>query len=578
MPGQSADIKKLKALVSDGRLADALDASQQFVAQAGLPALAEWKSTLLTLQSRYNQLQQQVARGTVDEQFNQLTQNKITSDLVDILEKIEKGEGPTVVNTPTAAPNNKLWKWLAVGLAVILISGLSWRLLSKSQQGGGNSRADSNPPSVPANDPVSEEEMVKPCPSFRENGDFKALVLPYEIIGNGEPLNINRLVRSKIADLLNEYDISAEVRVLNLSVDEIDPYPSSSRDADELGVGCGAELVVWGQTSYLSDPEESKTFFRFVDSKNWSFDAMTLNESMQLDVLTSLSDLSLDGDSFTAGIEAAFQLVFGMQAHWAGNEEEAIALLEDSPAVPADGAYYILQQQCLAEAYTALDKEAEAIDAYAKLLSVDSLNTLALQNKGTLLYLSGNYQEAQETLDAGITIDSNLLEARFTRIATNLALERVDLAEKDYQFVKENYGMTDPTHSSGSNTETDKRIGVFQRDIKSSRATQTRRLREVNQKLENNPNNTKVLEEQAVLNRNLGNRSQAVSAAQELVRQDRSNTIGYSILLNHYVDKKDWQKVSRIQAEVKSQDIEIQEIRPMLQPRTKELMNRQLEN
>ncbi len=219
MPGQSADIKKLKALVSDGRLADALDASQQFVAQAGLPALAEWKSTLLTLQSRYNQLQQQVARGTVDEQFNQLTQNKITSDLVDILEKIEKGEGPTVVNTPTAALNNKLWKWLAVGLAVILISGLSWRLLSKSQQGGGNSRADSNPPSVPANDPVSEEEMVKPCPSFRENGDFKALVLPYEIIGNGEPLNINRLVRSKIADLVNEYDISAEVSVLNLSVD-----------------------------------------------------------------------------------------------------------------------------------------------------------------------------------------------------------------------------------------------------------------------------------------------------------------------------------------------------------------------
>ncbi|NJO87216.1 MAG: hypothetical protein HC821_04265 [Lewinella sp.] len=343
------------------------------------------------------------------------------------------------------------------------------------------------------------------------------------------------MLRSKIAAMLVKYGVDAEVEAYAADYTEIADYPSTPKDGDLFGQQCGVQLVVWGQTYSSAAADECRTLFRFVDSQGWPFRQFKLNEMMQIDTVKGLAGFKIE-NAFTANIELAFKLIFGVLAHWEGEEARAIAMLGSQPAGPQAGQYYALQQQCLAEAYAAVGQNEAAIQAYDVWLAEDSTNLEARQNRAALHYQSAHYQSAVNDLNIVVASDSSRVEARLLRVAANQQLERLDLAERDLKLLENGERNVKPLTPDDEpvRASPDRRIEKLQKSQLNIREKLLRNDQVLQRKLDQEPVNKAVLEAKAISSRNLGQSETAERTAKSLLEIDPNNGTAYGVLIEVY--------------------------------------------
>ncbi|MEL6141203.1 MAG: hypothetical protein AAFU67_06265, partial [Bacteroidota bacterium] len=274
MESPEESIEEIRQEVAEGRLPSAIARLRKFLS-IGNGKKASWRDVVTGLNAQLNDLERQESQGTITNENAQTTRNRLNTQFLKVLQGIESGEAaPQAINNSTSNTNRWILPVL-VGLFVVAVG--TWvglRFFSHSPITGG----------------IEEPQA---CPDFSDGDLLKGVVLPYESFG-GDPLDVQRLVEVKIAGLIDRFDFPADVKSYGLEFEDIDNYPTVPKDADPIGHNCNAQLVVYGQTLARDDENEVLTSFRFVDSEGWPFREFGLNESMELDTVTSLAQLSLD--------------------------------------------------------------------------------------------------------------------------------------------------------------------------------------------------------------------------------------------------------------------------------------------
>jgi len=537
MESPEESIEEIRHEVAEGRLPNAMSRLRKFLS-IGNGKKIGWRSVVTGLNAQLSDLERQEAQGTISNENAQTTRNRINTQFLKVLEGIEKGETAPKV-TPQNSQNANRWLLPTLaGLFVVAVS--AWVGL----QFAGND----------AESPVDIEEP-QACPAFAdENLLLKGLVLPYEPFG-GDPLNIQRLVEVKIAGLIDQFNFPADVKAYGLGFEEIDEYPTVPKDADPIGQACNAQLVVFGQTLAREDENEVRTSFRFVDSEGWPFREFGLNESMELDTVTSLAQLSLD-NTFIDGIEAAFRLIFGMSAHWNGQEDKAIALMKDHPVGPEAKDFYRIQQQCLAEAYAAQNMTEEAIAAYSELIEVDPSIVTAWRNRSVLNYEGGHFADAVRDATTAIGAGGDKEELKFVRIAANIG--RGNLMEAQMELFPAEERITKPNDPNAPllsdeemarlkmvREKREQRVRSLQEQLALKAAALQARIEEIEETLSNEPDNVALLEEEAKILNNLGEFQQAAMVSQKTLRIDPDNVSSVEILLDQAISRGDRKEFNR---------------------------------
>lgn len=387
-----------------------------------------WMSSVTSLEAQLNRLEQEEIQGVLNSEEAVVRRNRIRTELLKLLTHIDTG----IVLSPTS-PEKKKSKLLlyigstlgALGLFVLVYFAFLRQPIAEVPSSSQQILPD-------------ESEEAGRCPDFEGGDDFRVLVLPYQVL-KGDATNLHLLVSQKIGNLIDRYGIRAAVRSFGRKPEDIPRYPDSPRAAERLGKECQAQLVVWGFTQSDEDNAESLTSFRFVDGDRWRFTEYKLDENLQVDTLSSLAEMAMNG-SFTTKIEQAFLLIFGLLAHEAGEQAQTIALLEQAALTPeTNPEVFQLQQNFLAEAYQAHGETDKAIEAYSKILAANPKDARAAQNRGVLYYKMEEYAKSAADFDHAIEQEPARKEAVVGRIASNLQLKNTEVVDKDMQRLQNEY-------------------------------------------------------------------------------------------------------------------------------------------
>ncbi len=426
MPFSDPKLEAIRELAANDALGEALRAVEAWLKSEASSELKVWLGPLTNLQARFHRLEVEEVQRILSAEVVEVRRNQIRADLTKLLEKLAAQELPAL---PRAKQRKAAAGWMAavVSVGLLIVAYFIFVRQPSAEQ----------PSATQILPPLTQTEVAQ-CPDFSASDEFKVMVLPYQVL-KGDAISLHLLVSQKIGQLIDRHNIHATVRSFGRKPEDVPQYPDSPRAAERLGKNCGAQLVVWGLTQSDDEKEESITSFRFVDGDRWRFTEFKLDENLQVDTLKSLAAMAMDA-SFTAKIEQAFLLIFGIIAREAGEQEQVIALLEEAAVEPqSDPAVFELQQNLLAEAYQTKGLTDKAIDAYTKILAVNPDNASAAQNRGTLFYHLEAYDKAAADLDKAITLEPDRKEAIVTRLATNLQRKRSDLIDKDLHQLENDY-------------------------------------------------------------------------------------------------------------------------------------------
>ncbi|NJO87217.1 MAG: hypothetical protein HC821_04270 [Lewinella sp.] len=113
---------KIRYLIGEDRLSDALAALELALQQPGRSGQQEWKDTVVLLQNQLSVLEQQESEGLLSGSELQLGRSKLSKRLLLALGNIEKGRRPTLAGEGTKA-NTQYWI-IGIGAALFLALGL----------------------------------------------------------------------------------------------------------------------------------------------------------------------------------------------------------------------------------------------------------------------------------------------------------------------------------------------------------------------------------------------------------------------------------------------------------------------
>ncbi|GJM32854.1 MAG: hypothetical protein DHS20C18_18550 [Saprospiraceae bacterium] len=351
----------------------------------------------LQLKSQYEKIKKEEQLGIVSFDNAQLAYNQITNAILELAEQLENG-------TPPPQKRKKTW-WVASSLGVLgIVAAAAFFLLS------GNESND--------------------CPVFTPQSAFNILLLPFEQLA-GEKAFPHRAIKDRLIDFSTKFKLSTEIGTLELEPNDDNRYPSNYGQAEKLGDGCRAQLIIWGTyETQIAGRNLIRTRYKFIDSgEKFAFSQINMEEDSKLDTVSSISSISTEG-VLTLDIEEQISmLLLGVVAHQIGDSKSSIDLLE-SISTP-DSATLLLWGMTLADNYIATNNTDKAAGYYDKILKTHPNYGFALKNRAMINFSKGNYGEAVEDLNTRleeVPQDTVALKARANIFLKN---KRPDKAEKD---------------------------------------------------------------------------------------------------------------------------------------------------
>lgn len=486
-------VREVRELIGRADLGAALERLGAWLEAQGTER--EAMQELLHISAKYEKARRDEAEDLVTHEQTRQSYNLANKHLLALLEDIEQGRKPSAAST--AKPR----KWLlpAVATAVLLSLGaLLYVLVLKP---------------APPSEGIAEEA----CPVFSARSVFNVLVLPFLSLTQ-DKASIHVVVRDRLNEFSGKQRLLAEASIYKKDFEDESEYPSRYEEAETIGSGCNARLVIWGTYERRSNgTNEILTRYKFLNmGQFFAFRQLQLDQDSRLDTVTSLSNIATQG-SITSNVEQIIsQVLLGLVAHEAGDNRAALELLNSADVT--DDTLSLLKQMVLADCYLATQDNEKARAAYDEALALHPQYGFALKNRAALAFDAGDYAQAEADLTQHLTEKPSDASALKARAQVYLKTDQMTRAKGDIEVLESQ--KEDKVYLDKLNTMYDNRIKTL-RTLQAASAA----------RLQQQPGDVAELERMAELSMSLGDLSVAASSAEAVVQQRPENVKAVAILI-----------------------------------------------
>ncbi|MBX2928271.1 MAG: tetratricopeptide repeat protein [Saprospiraceae bacterium] len=485
-----------------------------------------------SVQAQYLNTKREQGAGRISFEQADINYNRINNQILSLADDLEKG----VTRLPAWKRKWPLPVWIA--LAVVLLGG-SYGIFRLSQ----------TPKPTEPLEPQGEEN---PCAAFSTNKNFKILLWDYlDFLDKQSPYK--KGIPVAIQNRLGSIDLGGLTEVRIYPHDPEQSYPSKGDEA----LKCTEQLVVWGTVEEFPGTRQRLVITRYRFADKWQFAKWSVTENDQweqnpitatiplegnfVDTLTLLSNVFTSGE-VSVNIENLLRLAIGLNARQQQQQDEAIAALQDIDT--KDSTLAFLGGMLLADTYTRMNKEDEALKAYEGVLAVHPNYGLALNNKAALQIKQGNFGGAIATLDNAVALAPDNVEAVAMRGAAYLSVNQLDKARQDFRTAKailqapESLRPDDNNTQKGTALQPEKRtkwLNTKMKELDRKYEVEKTRIREADRQLQRDPVNIQALNTKADASKNVGDYTTAISSAQSVIEKAPGNLKAHATLIESFI-------------------------------------------
>jgi tetratricopeptide (TPR) repeat protein len=531
-------VTEIESLISAGELETAIEQLMQFV--RGDARWADFEQDVRINQADYYNLKSQQIRGVISAEDERLTRNRITNNIVTVLERIKKAQktGTTAADVleeedgTEPSTNRKLYYYIMGGAVALAIAGAVWYFL----------KAD-------------------PCPRYNAASRYRVMVLPFLQTG----IKKTSTPAVEIADGLNvlfgntpALQKQAEALVGKHDITET-TYPSFSK-AEQLGRDCGVQMVVWGKIRQITDTTYTLDVrYKLMDDElGLSIGDTTLSTvtagaenaaaGIGDTVLSRLLDMEQQKklyqdnrirtkDHLTEDLTAATRYLYAVLANhvrapvaaqfWQNSLKMAGPAANGGVASAAPGLPPADMQLLQAENFLRRGDTTMALETYTEILEKDPANQEAYLKRGALYYAQKRYKKATDDLQAAApslkTASPDLLKTRIESAVRSGQPAQAQADLKAYQTQVKEDQWTEQKH----------------REVQDS-LLRWQKIRQASElKANSRPADRKANLEAAKANLATGNRARAEQYAAKVIKSDPVNIPALEILVTSQLAQGD---------------------------------------
>lgn len=539
-------IAQIESLIGESDLEQALDLLMQLL--QGDPKYAELEKDVRINQADYYNLKSQQIRGIISAEDERLNRNKITDNLLHVLQQLKSGRTTAAQNDDPEPSASRKWYYYLIGAAVALaIAGVLWYF------SGSN-----------------------PCPKYNSETDCRVLVLPF--LQTGVKQTSSPAV--ELADGLNVLfgntpDLNrAEALVGKHEITE-KTYPSFLR-AEEIGKECGVQMVVWGKIRQISDTTYTLDVrYKLTNNQagvttgdtTLSTVKMSADGAMMADTnLTNLLKMEAQKelyrdhkvrtkDNLTEDMDAATRYLYAVLANhlrapvaanfWQTEKGLPAGVASDMPSIAVENVEMSLLK---AENYLQTGDTAKAIKAYSEVIRADPANKTAYTKRGALLYAQKQYAAATKDLKAAAPTSKNT--------APDILKTRIESAIKGGQPAQAQEDLKVYSTKTKDAAWVKKKGQEVQDSLK-----QWEKVRQKQEKLANKkPNDRKANIAAAQANIAVGDSDRAEQYAAKVIKTDPKNIPALEILVDANLAQGDTIKAQKVIEDAMKKGVNIQSL------------------
>lgn len=506
--------EQVKSLIAQAETEEALRVLLEY-----LPAEKRWselKRAAAESQSQYLNAKREAEGGRINFEQADLIYNRVNNAVYKIAEDLENG----ITRLTPAQQTRRMLPYLGLSIAAVAIAITAYVLSGRSGQGN----------------PADAQQTPTGCPAFQTGSSFKILLWEYQSYSNdnGESKTLPAALQNRLSSI----DRNGLLQTGVYKLAEKQAYPLKKDQA----LQCDAQLALWGSTERLPSNQwiviTNFAFARQWQLSRWGmapdndFEHQKITATIPLsgtfiDTITSLSSVFTEGKISTK-VEQLLQVAIGLNATLRSDQKGAVATLESFES--QDSTLALLGGMLLADNYTQMGKEEQALETYGKVLTVHPNYALALNNYAALQIKQGNYGEAIATLDKAAVQAPQNADVLAMRGSAYLAVNQLDKAQKDLSQAQE---LT-ASKSAGAVSSKDTKTRLIEQKVQelNVRVQQEKKRRaDAEQELRVNPGNLTALNTRADASKNLGDHQTAISTANEVIQQQPDNVQAHTILV-----------------------------------------------
>ena len=367
------------------------------------PRYAELAQVARANQADFYSVKAQVLKGVINPDDARLATNQINNNVLELLERLKKGQFN--LRNPTGKhPHKSVWRYyVAGGIVALALAALAWRFWTNAPSGE--------------------------CPRYTT--PFRILVLPFLQTGEEQ----SEITEIDIAEDLNSYinktpqlKTRVTVAVRKGFAMTKETYPEGFEQAAALARECGVNMIIWGRLN-RSGQGNYRLAVRYkvmgADMTQADGDT-TLNNPFKIDSTGKYEkDLKTATKYLYVAIANMLSAPIAMNIMQGDdtpskiydNPSDVEALKTQGPSAPEDTAWML----AVATNQIKTGRKAEAIETYSRILLTAPEHQAARQNRGVLLYETGDYKAAAADLEAAAPnaekADTALLKLRIESAA-----------------------------------------------------------------------------------------------------------------------------------------------------------------
>lgn len=538
---KSATIAQIREQLRKGELEPALDRLIEALEQDRTQH-RDLANRALQAKAQLEKSQRDEAAGVVSFDNSQLSYNRITQQVIYLL---EEWENP---NPAKSGASGRRVTPIMIGVAVMVLAfaGIIIFQLVRPER--------------------SQDVVVKEgCPAFDAQSKFNILVMPYfALLGDPLPLH-NQIVRR-----LDR--IKGEFEKIPTSIGKIDnPAPDTDSDAVRMGERCQARLLIWGTSETMTADRQKflvSTSYKFLNlDEYFTFTKLTIDDKNDvemvtgtsniptqgifLDTLTSLTDIATQG-ALTDFLENQIRLLFGLAALQTDEPKLAAEILSETE--PKDSTSRLLKGMALAQSHLATGDTEKAAAAYDEVLTTHPNYNFALNNRALLNFQRGFYAEALEDLNTQLEENERNVDALIVRSAVFMKADQLQKAREDLNQAAR-------LAPEAKQPVVEKKVDLLNEKVEKEEERKEKAVRRIRR----DPGNTAALLNYAEATRNLGEYAEADRAATKVLQQDRDNTSALAIRVEAALEMEQQpERAGRILQATPVPDQKVLEERPIL--------------
>lgn len=484
-----------------------------------LPTEKRWselKQAAAEAQAQFLNAKREANGGRITFDQADLIYNRVNNAVYQIADDLENG----ITRLTPAQQTRRMLPYLALAVAAVALAITGYMVSS----GSGD------------DDPAEPQQTQTGCPDFEAGDSFKILLWEYDSF-NEDNVDSKKLPVA-LQNRLSSIDRDGLLQTGIYTLAENQKYPLRKEQA----LQCEAQLSLWGTTDKVNENQwiviTNFAFAKPWQLKRWGMSpgddweksdiAATLPlQGVFVDTISSLSSVFTEGKISTK-VEQLLQIAIGLNATLTSDQNGAVATLESFES--QDSTLALLGGMLLADNYTRMGKEEQALAAYEKVLSVHPNYALALNNYAALQIKKGNYGEAIATLDNAAAVAPKNADVLAMRGSAYLAVNQLDKAQKDFSKAQE---LT-TNKAAGTEARKEVRSKVIEQKVEelNVRVQQEKQRRsEAEQQLKVTPENVEALNTRADASKNLGDHKTAIQSANEVIKMQPDNVKAHTILV-----------------------------------------------